>query len=365
MNSYTGLHAQLTTRSTQTSRTCEARFVHELAGTQGGKLLDVACGTGRHARAFADLGYDVTASDINEELLAEGRDAAGDRVRFVQGDMCDLHVDGGPFDLVTCLFDSIGYPQENDGIVSALRSLGRHAPPGTIVFEFLHAPAILRGADPRRARVHPSDGRELVRTSETTLDVERMLMHVRYKLTLGDRSFSETQTNRVFSVPEMRLLAEAAGLVVREVVPAYSTARSRPTRSTCSSSAGPREGRRDRHRGGTRDRRSLHVPGDARRRGRAPAGGDPARFILYLAGYNRYAEGPLRGVPADWRRSGPPGPASDARRPGRARRYATHPRPHAARAAARRGRIDLVWFPTYVEDVSLPFVCQCSTSSTG
>ena len=225
MNSYTGLHARLyDTIYADKPYADEARFVHELAAVEGRRLLDVACGTGRHARAFADLGYDVTAVDLNEELLAVGRESAGDRVRFVQGDMTALDVDGGPFDLVTCLFDSIGYAQENDLVVAALRSLGRHvAPGGATVVEFLHAPAIVRGAEARRVRqVALPDGRELTRVSETTLDVERMVMRVRYELSVEDEQSSETQANRVFSVPEMRLLAEMAGLDVRAHVAAYS-----------------------------------------------------------------------------------------------------------------------------------------------
>lgn len=230
MNSYSGLHARVYDEIyAEKPYAAEARFVHELAGKQGGKLLDVACGTGRHAIGFAELGYDVTASDINEELLAAGRDAAGDHVRFVQGDMCDLHVDGGPFDLVTCLFDSIGYAQDDDRVVSALRSLGRHAVPGgRVVCEFLHAPAIIRGGSSVRVkRLVLRDGRDLVRTSETTVDVERMLMRVRYELWAVDSDGraehgEELQTNRLFSVPEMRQLAAAAGLSVRAVVPAYA-----------------------------------------------------------------------------------------------------------------------------------------------
>ena len=224
MNSYTGLHARVYDEIYATKPYAEeARFVHDLAGAPGGKLLDVACGTGRHARAFAELGYEVTATDLNDELLDVGRAAAGDRVRFVQGDMTDLDVPGGPFELVTCLFDSIGYAQENDRVVAALRSLGRHAAEdGTIVVEFLHAPAIIRGADPRRERTFTlADGRELTRVSETTLDVERMLMNVRYELTLDGERLSETQVNRAFAVPEMRLLAENASLDVRSFVPAY------------------------------------------------------------------------------------------------------------------------------------------------
>lgn len=229
MNSYTGLHARVYDEVyAEKPYAEEARFVHELAGSPGGKLLDVACGTGRHALAFAELGYDVTASDINDELLEVGRAAAGDRVRFVQGDMCELDVPGGPFDLVTCLFDSIGYAQDDDRVVAALQSLGRHVTAeGRVVVEFLHAPALVRGAAPVRVkRLALRDGRELVRVSETTIDVERMLMHVRYELWAldGDATVEhdvEAQTNRAFTVPEMRLLAEAAGLQVRALVPAY------------------------------------------------------------------------------------------------------------------------------------------------
>jgi SAM-dependent methyltransferase len=229
VNSYTGLHAKVYDEIYGSKPyEEEARFVHELAGSPGGTLLDVACGTGRHALAFADLGYEVTGVDINDELLAVAHVAAGDRVRFLQGDMCELDVEGRPFELVTCLFDSIGYPLEDGLIVAALRSLARHAAPhGQVVCEFLHAPALLRGAESQRVkRVRLGDGRRLVRTSETTIDVEQMRMHVRYELWAVDdegraESVEEEQVNRLFTIPEMRALAAAAGLAVRKIVAAY------------------------------------------------------------------------------------------------------------------------------------------------
>lgn len=229
MNSYTGLHAAVYDEIfADKPYAAEARFVHELAGAPGGRLLDVACGTGRHAVAFAELGYEVIGSDVNEELLAVARVAAGNRMQFVAGDMRDLHLDGGPFDLVTCLFDSIGYAQDNEGVIAALRSLGRHAAPGRfVVCEVLHAAAVLGGSSATRIRRWTlRDGRTLLRTSETTLDVERMLMQVHYELLAldGDGQVERAQelhTNRFFSATELRLLATAAGLETRAIVPAY------------------------------------------------------------------------------------------------------------------------------------------------
>jgi ubiquinone/menaquinone biosynthesis C-methylase UbiE len=230
VNSYASLHAAHYDRIyADKPYADEARFVHELVGRPAGhRLLDVACGTGRHALAFAELGYTVTGADLNPDLLSIARQAAESGVRFVQGDMRDLQVDGGPFDVVTCLFDSIGYAQDNDGIVATLRSLGRHlSPSGTLVCEFLHAPALVCLLSPTRVgRWALDDGGRLMRTAETTIDIERMVMRVHYELLLFDAAggveqHEEVHLNRLLSAPEMRLLAEVAGLTPDAIVPAY------------------------------------------------------------------------------------------------------------------------------------------------
>ena len=44
------------------------RFAPLIPG--GGTVLDLACGTGRHSRLLAELGYQVEAVDKNEEALS-------------------------------------------------------------------------------------------------------------------------------------------------------------------------------------------------------------------------------------------------------------------------------------------------------
>src|SRR5215207_65025 len=143
----------------------EARFVHDLLGGRAGRLLDVACGSGRHAREFAALGWEVVGVDYSADLLAH---AAANGIEVHEQDMRHLDVPGKPFDAVTCLFDSIGYPQDNDGVVAALHGMRRHlAPSGRAAVEFLHAPALLSGADPVRVRRFDlSDGGTVLRISE-------------------------------------------------------------------------------------------------------------------------------------------------------------------------------------------------------
>jgi SAM-dependent methyltransferase len=223
LNTFQGLHARhydlIYARKPYAD---EARFVHELLGGKPGRLLDVACGSGRHAREFAALGWEVTGVDYSPDLLARAREAGIDAH---EQDMRKLDVPGAPFDVVTCLFDSIGYPQDNDGIVAALAGMGRHG--GRLAVEFLHAPALLSSADPVRVRRWPlDDGGELLRVSETEIDAAAMTMHVTYDVVelRADGGYArerERQSNRFFGVEEMRALMQLAGLRVERFVPAY------------------------------------------------------------------------------------------------------------------------------------------------
>ncbi len=72
------------------------------------RVLDVACGIGRHARALAAAGYDVLGADISEDALAAARVGAPAGATFVQGDMSDLDSLPSDFDVCMCLWQSFG-----------------------------------------------------------------------------------------------------------------------------------------------------------------------------------------------------------------------------------------------------------------
>jgi SAM-dependent methyltransferase len=232
MNTYTGLHARHYDAVYRDKPYAdEARFVDSLLlgeGRQRGRLLDVACGTGRHAAEFASLGWDVTGVDISQELLEHARVNAPSG-HFVLQDMRELAVPGKPFDAVTCLFDAIGYAIDDDGVLATLIGFERHlAEGGRLVVEFLHGPALIGNAAPCRVRRMPlaSSGNELIRISETQLDESRNAMQVDFELlelrTDGTyERWSESQTNRYFAQPEIERLLERSGLRLLRFAPAY------------------------------------------------------------------------------------------------------------------------------------------------
>ncbi len=86
-------------------------------------LLDVACGTGEHARFFKQR-FAVEGVDISPDMLALARRKNPD-LRFFLGDMRDFELNGR-YDVITCLFSSIGYLLTLEEVGQAVGNMKRH-----------------------------------------------------------------------------------------------------------------------------------------------------------------------------------------------------------------------------------------------
>lgn len=95
-------------------------------------LLDVACGTGRHLAAFDRHVDEVVGLDRSPEMLAVAAGRVGPDVVLVEGDQRDFDL-GRRFDVVTCLFSSIGYVADADELDVAIASIARHVAPGGVL----------------------------------------------------------------------------------------------------------------------------------------------------------------------------------------------------------------------------------------
>lgn len=119
----------------------EARLAFELpaierllneAGAQ--RVLDAACGTGRHAIALAQRGYTVVGADLSAAMVARAREnaaAAGLAVPFRQAGLGELaqHLPG-PFDAILCLGHSLPHLLSAEAIRAALHDFALLLRPG-------------------------------------------------------------------------------------------------------------------------------------------------------------------------------------------------------------------------------------------
>lgn len=111
------------------------------------RVLDLACGWGRHAIPLAARGFRVTGVDLSATLLETARTAAleeGVDVSWIRGDMRELELDGG-FDAVICLFSSLGYSLSDADDLRVLRGVREQLRPGGhFLFETMHRDLVAR-----------------------------------------------------------------------------------------------------------------------------------------------------------------------------------------------------------------------------
>lgn len=237
MGIYDGRHAELYDLFYGTKPyAAEASYIHNLlqrfSGQPVHRVLDIACGTGNHAIELERFGYEVTGSDISLDMLSLARDKArekGSKVRFEQQDMRTLEVASKPFDAALCLFDAIGHVQTTSAIKQTFGAVHRHLGQGGLfVLEFWHAAAMAGRHDPQRVRTFATDQGEILRLSQTTVDLASQcatVEHAIYDLRSDGtyRTAIERQANRFFSLQEMSELLDDCGFDVVRYYSGYSS----------------------------------------------------------------------------------------------------------------------------------------------
>jgi SAM-dependent methyltransferase len=101
----------------------EVSFIEESLGlAKGAVVLDMACGTGRHAIEMTRRGYQVVGFDLSLAMLARAADEAQERdqkLNFVQGDMREMTFEE-TFDGVYAWNTSFGFFEEekNNAVIT-------------------------------------------------------------------------------------------------------------------------------------------------------------------------------------------------------------------------------------------------------
>jgi SAM-dependent methyltransferase len=193
----------------------EAHGAVRLTGCRpGARILDAACGNGRHAVPLARAGNRVVGLDSSGVLLAAARWAARDAPspHFVSGSYARLPFEPAAFDAVLCLGTALGYLGD-EGDRAALREFRRVlAPGGRLVIETLHRGEI-------GARLSEYEERPLACGGtlrfERRFDRARCVMRESQRLEDGTGDGSpRTYDLRVYGEDELRRMLDDAGFTV-------------------------------------------------------------------------------------------------------------------------------------------------------
>lgn len=177
-------------------------------------ILDVACGTAEHARLlWAD--FTVDGIDLEPEFVAIARRKvpAGN---FRVADMRQFDL-GRKYDVVQCLFSSIGYLTEDADVVRALECFARHlAPGGIILVEPWITPDKWRHGDPSMLTVDQPD-LKICRMNVNRVEGNLTIIPFEYMIATRDgiEHLQEEHVLALHTVDEMLSFFERAGLRVK------------------------------------------------------------------------------------------------------------------------------------------------------
>ncbi len=189
------------------------RLIQQYKRSPGNRLLDVGCGTGEHLR-YLQAFYQVAGVDASPEMLQVAqRKLPG--VKLHQGDMRTFRLDS-LFDVVLCLFGSIGYVETEEGLRQAVENMKRHLVAGGIL-------VIEPWLGPEEAEdgythlvVAEERERKVVRVGHTR--VRGTLSEIQFHFVIADRSgiehFEERHRLGLFREEEYRRAMERSGLQV-------------------------------------------------------------------------------------------------------------------------------------------------------
>jgi SAM-dependent methyltransferase len=191
------------------------------------RVLDLACGSGRHAISFAKRGYqDVTGVDLSPALLTEAIEQSEKlllKIRFLERDMREIPDE--TFGLVANLFTSFGYFEKDSENEDVIRDVARHLSlpstsskdGGWLVIDFFNSNWI---------RGHFVAHDERILRDGTTIDQTRWIQGGRIEKRLLIRMAHEAreyiESVRLFELSDFEKMFRNTGLSLENVFGNYS-----------------------------------------------------------------------------------------------------------------------------------------------
>ncbi|MGV3459434.1 MAG: class I SAM-dependent DNA methyltransferase [Flavobacterium sp.] len=115
------------------------------------KILDLACGKGRHSIYLNKIGYDVTGADLSENSIAEAKKQENSKLHFTVHDMREPFNE--KFDAIFNLFTSFGYFENDSDNLLTLKaiceSLGEY---GFGVIDFMNVNHVINNLVPEETK---------------------------------------------------------------------------------------------------------------------------------------------------------------------------------------------------------------------
>ena len=191
---------------------------------EGAKILDLACGKGRHSIYLNQLGFNVTGADLSENSITEAKKSENETLHFVEHDMRKPFDE--KFDAIFNLFTSFGYfENEEDNLTTLIAIKDSLSEYGFAVIDFMNVGYVIPNLVPNEIKT-----------------VEGIDFHIKrfyiedyiYKeidFEQNGEKFHFTEKVRAFTLEDFEEMMEKAGIFLLDIFGDYKLEKFHKTES--------------------------------------------------------------------------------------------------------------------------------------
>ena len=181
---------------------------------ENAKILDLACGKGRHAIYLNSLDYDVTGADLSENSIAEASKFANEKLHFKVHDMREPFIE--KYDAIFNLFTSFGYFEDDADNYKTIKAIHNSlTETGFAVIDFMNVDYVLENLVPNE--VKSVDGIDFY--------IKRYLKdgHIYKEIDFEDKgeTFHFTEKVQALRLEDFEQMMEAAGVFLLDIFGDY------------------------------------------------------------------------------------------------------------------------------------------------
>ncbi len=189
-------------------------LTHYLNLPEKAKVLDLACGKGRHSIYLNQLGFNVIGADLSENSIAEASKNSNNNLHFQVHDMREKFED--KFDAIFNLFTSFGYFEDDADNLKTLKAIKESlTEQGFAVIDFMNVHHVIANLVPEEVKT--VDGIDF--------HIQRYVKdgHIYKEISFKDQGndFHYTEKVQALTLQDFEIMMEEAGIYLLDIFGDY------------------------------------------------------------------------------------------------------------------------------------------------
>ncbi|MBW1656300.1 MULTISPECIES: class I SAM-dependent methyltransferase [Flavobacterium] len=199
-------------------------LTHYLNLPEKAKVLDLACGKGRHSIYLNQLGFDVLGADLSENSIAEASKNSNETLHFKVHDMRQPFEE--KFDAIFNLFTSFGYFENDDDNLTTLKAIKESLSEyGFAVIDFMNVANVIENLVPEETKT----------VDEIDFHIKRYVEdgHIFKQIDFEDkgRKYHFTEKVKALTLKDFQDLMDEAGIYLLDIFGDYKLKKFHKTES--------------------------------------------------------------------------------------------------------------------------------------